>query len=104
KSCKCVEFNGIRTRDTAVKGRCLNHLTNGPCILAESKGFEPLRPGRAYMISNQTKATIAIKTLILRAFYGLTLANTRLHAARSRCFSKKAYKTYNITGLRKCQR
>ncbi len=22
---------GIRTRVTAVKGRCLNHLTNGPC-------------------------------------------------------------------------
>src|SRR5699024_11903505 len=24
---------GIRTRVTAVKGRCLNHLTNGPYIL-----------------------------------------------------------------------
>ncbi len=38
---------GIRTRVTAVKGRCLNRLTNGPCLifekLAESKGFEPLR-------------------------------------------------------------
>src|SRR5699024_6225231 len=34
---------GIRTRVTAVKGRCLNHLTNGPVVnLAESKGFEPL--------------------------------------------------------------
>ena len=36
---------GIRTRVTAVKGRCLNHLTNGPNIInpmAESKGFEPL--------------------------------------------------------------
>ena len=31
---------GIRTRVTAVKGRCLNHLTNGP-VLAEKKGFEP---------------------------------------------------------------
>ena len=36
---------GIRTRVTAVKGRCLNHLTNGPDVfkVAESKGFEPLR-------------------------------------------------------------
>ena len=39
---------GIRTRVTAVKGRCLNHLTKGPSfgiikVLAESKGFEPLR-------------------------------------------------------------
>jgi hypothetical protein len=24
---------GIRTRVTAVKGRCLNHLTNGPCVV-----------------------------------------------------------------------
>ena len=23
---------GIRTRDTAVKGRCLNHLTKGPYL------------------------------------------------------------------------
>ena len=37
---------GIRTRVTAVKGRCLNRLTKGPLMksyLAESKGFEPLR-------------------------------------------------------------
>ena len=32
---------GIRTRVTAVKGRCLNHLTNGP--MAETEGFEPSR-------------------------------------------------------------
>ncbi len=38
---------GIRTRVTAVKGRCLNRLTNGPYrkLMAESKGFEPLRQG-----------------------------------------------------------
>ena len=30
---------GNRTRDTAVKGRCLNRLTNGP--LAPQVGFEP---------------------------------------------------------------
>ena len=30
---------GIRTRVTAVKGRCLNHLTNGPLVAAE--GVEP---------------------------------------------------------------
>ena len=38
---------GIRTRDTAVKGRCLNRLTNGPILylkVAESEGFEPSRP------------------------------------------------------------
>ena len=35
---------GIRTRVTAVKGRCLNHLTNGPInIMAEKEGFEPSR-------------------------------------------------------------
>ena len=34
---------GNRTRDTAVKGRCLNRLTNGPFFQTESKGFEPLR-------------------------------------------------------------
>ena len=33
---------GIRTRVTAVKGRCLNHLTNGP-IKTEQEGFEPSR-------------------------------------------------------------
>lgn len=33
---------GIRTRVTAVKGRCLNRLTNGP-YLAEKEGFEPSR-------------------------------------------------------------
>ena len=44
---------GIRTRVTAVKGRCLNHLTNGPYLVMESKGFEPLRQLiTAYMISN----------------------------------------------------
>jgi hypothetical protein len=31
---------GIRTRDTAVKGRCLNRLTKGP-YMAEKEGFEP---------------------------------------------------------------
>ena len=37
----------IRTRVTAVKGRCLNRLTKGPYVfnMAESKGFEPLRQG-----------------------------------------------------------
>ncbi len=35
---------GIRTRVTAVKGRCLNHLTNGPFKkMAEKEGFEPSR-------------------------------------------------------------
>ena len=35
---------GIRTRVTAVKGRCLNHLTNGPYVaMAEKAGFEPAR-------------------------------------------------------------
>ena len=45
---------GTRTRVTAVKGRCLNRLTNGPGKFAtESKGFEPLRQfGTIYMISN----------------------------------------------------
>ena len=32
---------GIRTRDTAVKGRCLNRLTKGPKNMAEKEGFEP---------------------------------------------------------------
>jgi hypothetical protein len=31
---------GIRTRVTAVKGRCLNHLTNGPIEVA-AEGIEP---------------------------------------------------------------
>ena len=33
---------GIRTRVTAVKGRCLNRLTNGPKN-TEKEGFEPSR-------------------------------------------------------------
>ncbi len=33
---------GIRTRVTAVKGRCLNRLTKGP-YMAEKEGFEPSR-------------------------------------------------------------
>src|SRR5699024_6022463 len=36
---------GTRTRVTAVKGRCLNRLTKGPCYkrysMAEKEGFEP---------------------------------------------------------------
>src|SRR5699024_2146597 len=32
---------GTRTRVTAVKGRCLNRLTNGPYKMAEKEGFEP---------------------------------------------------------------
>jgi hypothetical protein len=32
---------GIRTRVTAVKGRCLNRLTIGPSLVA-ANGFEPL--------------------------------------------------------------
>ncbi len=48
---------GIRTRVTAVKGRCLNRLTNGPyklVIMAESEGFEPSRRfNTAYTISNR---------------------------------------------------
>ncbi len=33
---------GIRTRDTAVKGRCLNHLTNGPNEnMVAAEGIEP---------------------------------------------------------------
>ena len=31
---------GIRTRVTAVKGRCLNHLTNGPYIISKVAGGE----------------------------------------------------------------
>ena len=34
---------GIRTRVTAVKGRCLNRLTKGPKYMAEKEGFEPSR-------------------------------------------------------------
>ena len=37
---------GIRTRVTAVKGRCLNRLTNGPGYAnnkTEKEGFEPSR-------------------------------------------------------------
>ena len=37
---------GIRTRVTAVKGRCLNRLTKGPYrkyYMAEKEGFEPSR-------------------------------------------------------------
>ncbi len=29
---------GIRTRVTAVKGRCLNHLTNGPYLIGSGGG------------------------------------------------------------------
>jgi hypothetical protein len=33
---------GIRTRVTAVKGRCLNHLTNGPLLKGiAAEGIEP---------------------------------------------------------------
>src|SRR5699024_11046238 len=54
KLCKNGDPYGIRTRVTAVKGRCLNRLTKGPlsfsfiwlCTqlnLAEKEGFEPSR-------------------------------------------------------------
>ena len=32
---------GIRTRVTAVKGRCLNRLTNGPKNMVAAEGIEP---------------------------------------------------------------
>ena len=32
---------GIRTRVTAVKGRCLNRLTKGPTKMVSYAGFEP---------------------------------------------------------------
>ena len=34
---------GIRTRVTAVKGRCLNHLTNGPNIINPYGGEQGIR-------------------------------------------------------------
>ena len=34
---------GNRTHDSAVKGRCLNRLTNGPKVVA-AVGFEPTTP------------------------------------------------------------
>jgi hypothetical protein len=56
---------GIRTRVTAVKGRCLNHLTNGP-YLAESEGFEPsVRVKTAHTISN--RAPSATRTALQMA-------------------------------------
>ncbi len=33
ESCFEDDPYGIRTRVTAVKGRCLNRLTNGPCFM-----------------------------------------------------------------------
>ncbi len=30
---------GIRTRDTAVKGRCLNHLTKGPSFFTQDLSY-----------------------------------------------------------------
>ncbi len=35
---------GIRTRVTAVKGRYLNHLTNGPCLLFSWRRRRDLNP------------------------------------------------------------
>ena len=34
------DANGIRTHEAAVKGRCLNHLTMSPNMVAHP-GFEP---------------------------------------------------------------
>ena len=54
-ACPFGDPYGTRTHVTAVKGRCLNHLTNGPkkegacgdiwsslLLLVESSGLEPL--------------------------------------------------------------
>ncbi len=35
---------GNRTHDSAVKGRCLNRLTNGPKKVVAAVGFEPTTP------------------------------------------------------------
>src|SRR5690554_6840160 len=51
---------GIRTRVTAVKGRCLNHLTNGPLRLNNGgeRGIRTLEtPVEAYTISNRAPST-----------------------------------------------
>ncbi len=46
ESCFEDDPYGIRTRVTAVKGRCLNRLTNGPCFYVlikriAAEGIEP---------------------------------------------------------------
>src|SRR5699024_6613698 len=51
---------GIRTRVTAVKGRCLNHLTNGPICLKDGgeRGIRTLETAfAAYTISNRAPST-----------------------------------------------
>ncbi len=45
---------GIRTRVTAVKGRCLNRLTNGPLCNGGERGIRTLEAAvAAYTISNR---------------------------------------------------
>ena len=54
-SCACGDPYGNRTHDSAVKGRCLNRLTNGPkksqkktckqdVLLVTRTGIEPMIP------------------------------------------------------------
>ncbi len=44
--CQSDDPYGIRTRVTAVKGRCLNHLTNGPCYNGGEGGIWTLAPAK----------------------------------------------------------
>jgi hypothetical protein len=57
---------GNRTRDTAVKGRCLNRLTNGPVADGGEQGIRTLETVlTVYTISN--RAPSAARTALLMA-------------------------------------
>ena len=72
---------GIRTRVTAVKGRCLNHLTNGPICMAEKKDSNPRTALAIYSLSREPLATWVL--LCMAPQVGLEPTTDRLTADSS---------------------
>ena len=63
---------GIRTRVTAVKGRCLNRLTKGPAIKSGKKiaPYRGLRLATSYSHRDKVPTTIGAEKLNFRVRYG----------------------------------
>ena len=74
---------GIRTRVTAVKGRCLNHLTNGP-ITGREEGIRTLAPrSRSTPLAGEPLEPLGYFSINMAPQVGLEPTTDRLTADSS---------------------